>query len=110
MNKKKDPISVKNVIEKILLNKKLNHGLLELRIKDAWKKLKKMKKTGKDTIKSLYKWVDLPDYINKDSKCEHCGKTNVMQHIKSTDLIGIATNHYHTFYRCKNCKILIKML
>jgi len=37
MNKKKDPISVKNVIEKILLNKKLNHGLLELRIKDAWK-------------------------------------------------------------------------
>ena len=37
MNKKKNPISVKNVIDKILLNKKLNHGLLELRIKDAWK-------------------------------------------------------------------------
>ena len=37
MNKKKNPVSVKNVIDKILLNKKLNHGLLELRIKDAWK-------------------------------------------------------------------------
>ena len=37
MNKKKKPVSVKNVIDKILLNKKLNHGLLELRIKDAWK-------------------------------------------------------------------------
>ena len=37
MNKKKDPVSVKNVIDKILLNKKLNHGLLELRIKNAWK-------------------------------------------------------------------------
>ena len=37
MNKKKNPVRVKNVIDKILLNKKLNHGLLELRIKDAWK-------------------------------------------------------------------------
>jgi len=37
MNKKKNPVSVKNVIDKILLNKKLNNGLLELRIKDAWK-------------------------------------------------------------------------
>ena len=36
MNKKKNPVSVKNIIDKILLNKKLNHGLLELRIKDAW--------------------------------------------------------------------------
>lgn len=37
MNKKKNPVSVKNVIDKILLNKKLYNGLLELRIKDAWK-------------------------------------------------------------------------
>ena len=37
MNKKKNPVSVKNVIDKILLNKKLNNGLLEIRIKDAWK-------------------------------------------------------------------------
>ena len=37
MNKKKNPVSVKNVIDKILLNKKLNNGLLELKIKDAWK-------------------------------------------------------------------------
>tara|TARA_B100000941_G_C28500796_1_gene554056 strand:+ start:2381 stop:2674 length:294 start_codon:yes stop_codon:yes gene_type:complete len=37
MNKKKDPVAVKNVIDKILLNKKLNNGLLELKIKDAWK-------------------------------------------------------------------------
>ena len=37
MNKKKNPVRVKNVIDKILLNKKLNHGHLELRIKDAWK-------------------------------------------------------------------------
>ena len=37
MNKKKNPVSVKNVIDKILLNKKLNQGLLEIRIKDAWK-------------------------------------------------------------------------
>ena len=36
MNKKKS-VSVKNVIDKILLNKKLNNGLLEIRIKDAWK-------------------------------------------------------------------------
>ena len=37
MNKKKNPVSVKNVIDKILLNKKLNNGLLEIKIKDAWK-------------------------------------------------------------------------
>ena len=37
MNRKKNPVRVKKVIDKILLNKKLNHGLLELRIKDAWK-------------------------------------------------------------------------
>ena len=33
MNKKKNPVSVKNVIDKILLNKKLNNGLLELKLK-----------------------------------------------------------------------------
>ena len=37
MNKKKNPVLVKNVIDKILLNKKLNNGLLEIKIKDAWK-------------------------------------------------------------------------
>ena len=57
MNKKKKPVSVKNVIDKILLNKKLNHGLLELRIKDAWKNVMGKNVNTYTTNIKLYKEI-----------------------------------------------------
>ena len=57
MNKKKNPVRVKNVIDKILLNKKLNHGLLELRIKDAWKNVMGKNVNTYTTNIKLYKEI-----------------------------------------------------
>ena len=57
MNKKKNPVSVKNIIDKILLNKKLNHGLLELRIKDAWKNVMGKNVNTYTTNIKLYKEI-----------------------------------------------------
>ena len=68
--------------------------------------MNKSLKREKDTVKSFYKWVDLPEYINKESKCEFCKKENTLQYTNSLNLTSIATKGFNTFYRCKSCKIL----
>ena len=84
-------------------NPKLKSGF---KVKQLFKKMKTIKNKGKDMIKSLTQWTDLPSNINKGSKCEFCKKENTLQYIRSGDFIDIATQNIPIYYRCKACKIL----